>query len=49
MRPWLDRPMELADEGGRTLDPLADGLDMSVELLWCCEEWGDDWMCSTAP
>ena len=49
MRPSLDIPMELAEEGGLILDPLADGLDMSVELLGCCDEGGEDCSGRAAP
>lgn len=46
MRPSFDMPTELAEEGGRfpfTLLPEAEGRDMSVELLGCCEEGGEVW------
>lgn len=49
MRPSLDIPTELAEEGGLMLDPLAEGRDTSVELLGCCEEGGEDCRGRAAP
>ena len=43
--PLLDRAAELALDGGLPppmLLPACEGRDISVELLGCCEEGGDD-------